>query len=73
MDVVQFLSTENAVVGAVKKSFQNFNTPGNFEEQVSEVKVKVDALIEHQENDIAFKSPFQKKNQQRKSMNMFDK
>jgi hypothetical protein len=42
MDVSQFLSSENAIVGAVDKSFKNFNIPGNFEEKVSEVKEKVD-------------------------------
>ena len=42
MDVAQFLSSENAIIGAVPKSFQNFNVPGNFEEKVSEVKQKVD-------------------------------
>ena len=34
MDVVQFLSNQNAVIGAVKKSFVNFNIPAQFEESV---------------------------------------
>ena len=54
MDVSQFMSTKNAMAGAPKQSFKNFNTPGNFEERVSEVKEKVDKLLEYQENDIAF-------------------
>ncbi len=72
MDVVQFLSTENAIVGAVKKSFQNFNVPGNFEEKVSEVKEKVDKLLEYQENDVAFKSPYKKK-QASKNLDLFER
>ncbi len=72
MDVSQFLSSDNAVVGAVKKSFLTFDMPGNFEEKIAEVKDKVDSLIEHQENDIAFKSPYKKKTTQR-NLDLFDK
>lgn len=69
MDVSQFMSTKNAMAGAPKQSFKNFNTPGNFEERVSEVKEKVDKLLEYQENDIAFRdrSPPPKK-----SIDMFE-
>lgn len=52
--MTQFLSTENAIVGAAKNSFKNFSVPPLFEDRVAEVKSKVDELIEHHENDSAF-------------------
>ena len=65
------MSSDNAIAGAVKKSFINFNVPGSFEERVAEVKQKVDVLIEHQKNDQATFPISGEKN--KRNLDIFDK
>ena len=72
MDVIQFMSSDNAIVGSVKRSFVNFDTPSAFEDKVTEVKLKVDALIEHQQNEVGFSSPY-KQRQSERNFDLFDK
>ena len=56
MDVTQFLSSDTPIIGAVKASFITFNMPQDFEEKIQKIKDSVNQLIDHQNNDVAFKT-----------------